>query len=246
MQALWAEGNAMCSMECYPFIGLVGRAASFALHRSGSQYLVSEEHDWLAHRSGRQGSVGVTHVLGERDRASHQAGGSAPTVLQSSPAQAAEIICSLRALGFERQYLRLNDSLLWNSTWLLLLIIPACINILSLAWAAGRIPNRLVRVFPKWSDLGGSCLKESSRRVAPCLSSTPLAGILLCVEGFRVSLSSPLETSGPLGRTRGSWWVSAIRQRTMTMSPGGVTQNRLRQGKVERQPIMSLSNPFDL
>ena len=46
-----------------------------------SQYLVSEEHDWLARRSGRQGSVGVTHVLGEGDRASRQAGGSAPTVL---------------------------------------------------------------------------------------------------------------------------------------------------------------------
>lgn len=43
--------------------------------------------------------------LGRGDRAFHWEGGSVPTAFKSAPAQAAEIICSLRDLGFEGQYL---------------------------------------------------------------------------------------------------------------------------------------------
>lgn len=59
--------------------------------------------------------------LGREDRAFHGYGGSIPTALKSAPAQAAEIICSLRDLGFEGQYLRLNDSVQLNSSGLQLL-----------------------------------------------------------------------------------------------------------------------------
>lgn len=72
--------------------------------------------------------------LGREDRAFHGYGGSIPTALKSAPAQAAEIICSLRDLGFEGQYLRLNDSVQLNSSGLQLvtLIISACVNVLCL------------------------------------------------------------------------------------------------------------------
>lgn len=59
--------------------------------------------------------------LGIEDRAFHWEGGSVPTALKSVPARAAEIIYSLRDLGFEGQYLPPNDSLQLSSSWLQLL-----------------------------------------------------------------------------------------------------------------------------
>lgn len=74
MQALWAEG-ALCALW-NAILSLVSGLGRPLLLCTGlaSQYLVSEEHDWLAHRSkGDKVLWGHSHVLEKGDRASHQA-----------------------------------------------------------------------------------------------------------------------------------------------------------------------------
>lgn len=61
----WVERYVPCVKLSFHWISELGWPLLLCTGLA-SEYLVSEEHDWPARRSGRKGSAGVTGVLGEK------------------------------------------------------------------------------------------------------------------------------------------------------------------------------------
>lgn len=183
MQALWAEVNAYALWNA--ILSLIsGLGGPWLCTGLASQYLVSEEHDWLAHRSGRQGSVGVTHVLGESDRFTRQEFCTNCVAKLTSSAAGNN--------GFQGLWVLRDNICDWMTpsselhAALLAPIIPACISHSRSLGSLGKNPKPgLSRECFLRSDLRGVVLKRILQRGSGCLSSHHWQGILLCVEGFR-------------------------------------------------------------
>lgn len=157
----WGERYVLYGMLSFHWISGLGRPLLLCTGLA-SQYLVSEEHDWLAHRSGRQGSVGVTHVLGERGSCFSPGRRLCTNCVVKLTSSGSWNNLLSKGFGFWETISAIEWLSPLSSTWLLL---PHHSSLhkhsLSSLGSWVRIPNRLVRVFPEWSDLRGSCPQKN-------------------------------------------------------------------------------------
>lgn len=152
----WVEHYVPCVKLSFLWISELGRPPLLCTSLA-SQYLVSEEHDWPARRSGRKGSVGVTNVLGERGSCLSLGRRLCTNCIVKCTSSSSWN--NLLSQGFEfwgavSSIEWLSPAELWEAP--VTPIIPACINILYLAmggWvhnarlAGERVENVL---FPNW------------------------------------------------------------------------------------------------
>lgn len=121
-------------------------------------YLVSKEHDWPAHRSGRKGSVGVKSVLGERGSCSWLGRRLFTNCITKCPSSSSWNNLPSKGFWFGEQWLALTDYHMGPVTTMILVAFASILSPNIRGWIhnTGLSRGRVENIVSQVNDLRGS------------------------------------------------------------------------------------------